>query len=54
MQVYFALGWYLDLMEKDEEARNLLEQSLRVAAENGMKDKKAGAGIVRALGWIYQ
>ena len=53
MYVYHALGKYYDLMGKDEEARNLLEQSLRVAAENGMKDKKEGAGIVRTLGWIY-
>lgn len=54
MLEYFALGKYYDLMEKDEDARNLLEQALTLCDKNGMKEKKEGAEIVRVLGWIYQ
>lgn len=54
MLEYFALGKYYDLMEKDEDARNLLEQALTLCDKNGMKEKKEGVEIVRVLGWIYQ
>jgi len=53
MQVYFALGKSYDLMGKDKEARNLLEQALTLCAKNGMKESKEGAEVSRVLGWIY-
>ena len=53
MQVYFALGKSYDLMGKDKEARNLLEQALTLCAKHGMKESKEGAEVSRVLGWIY-